>query len=329
MKASRSSKKTSGFTLVELIVVLVILATLAALLVPSLTGYIDKARQNAVISKARAVLVASQAVVTEAYADGKLVLDKNGVGYSELDKDTAHAMAKEIMALAEITEDECECESEENTMKETIKTSRTAGYLEKIFRALNAKYFNGELEEPIITIQSTPRAYGHVTVAKAWQRGDTTRHELNIGAGTLARPIENVVASTLHECVHLWNIQNGIQDCSRGGQYHNKKFKYAAEARDLKISYDSRIGWSITEPTEALCEFILEQGWEDIRMNRIEWSYTTKGKGAGSSTGSPAGASPNSHSIKYMCPCCKNSVRATKVVNIKCADCDVLMVAQQ
>ena len=97
-------------------------------------------------------------------------------------------------------------------MKETVKTSRTAGYLEKIFRALNAKYFNGELEEPIITIQSTPRAYGHVTVAKAWQRGDTTRHELNIGAGTLARPIENVVATTLHECVHLWNLQNGIQD---------------------------------------------------------------------------------------------------------------------
>lgn len=97
-------------------------------------------------------------------------------------------------------------------MKETVKTSRTAGYLEKIFRALNAKYFNGELEEPIITIQSTPRAYGHVTVAKAWQRGDTTRHELNIGAGTLARPIENVVATTLHECVHLWNLQNGIDE---------------------------------------------------------------------------------------------------------------------
>ena len=121
-------------------------------------------------------------------------------------------------------------------MKETVKTSRTAGYLEKIFRAVNTKYFGGQLEEPIITIQSTPKAYGHVTVAKAWQRGETTRHELNIGAGTLDRPIENVVATLVHECVHLYHLQNGIQDCSRSGQYHNKKFKAMAEKCDLQIS---------------------------------------------------------------------------------------------
>ena len=165
-------------------------------------------------------------------------------------------------------------------MKETVKTSRTAGYLEKIFRAVNARYFNNELEEPI---EKNQAVVGHqvtattdpedATVTYLWQRGNGTRHELNIGAGTLDRPIENVVATLLHECVHLWNLQKGIQDTSRGGQYHNKRFKAMAEQCDLKISYDPRIGWSITEPTDALCKFILEQGWDDIRMNRIEAYY--------------------------------------------------------
>ena len=46
----RAMKNKKGFTLVELIVVLVILAILAALLIPALTGYIDKANKEKVIS---------------------------------------------------------------------------------------------------------------------------------------------------------------------------------------------------------------------------------------------------------------------------------------
>lgn len=207
-------------------------------------------------------------------------------------------------------------------MKETVKTSRSAGYLEKIFRALNEHYFGGELEEPIITIQSTPRAYGHVTVGKSWRRADgSQRHELNVAAGTLDRPIEEVVATVLHEMVHLYNIQAGIQDCSRGGTYHNKRFRDAAEARDLHIEYDSRIGWSITVPTDALIEFILDQGWSEIHMGRTE-GYTARGTGTGVAGGvtPPPTAKPSS-TRKYFCPCCGQSVRATKTVNIICGDC--------
>ena len=154
-------------------------------------------------------------------------------------------------------------------MKQTIKTSRTAGYLEKLFRTLNTRYFGDTIEEPIITIQSTPRAYGHVTVSKAWHKANgDERHELNIAAGTLDRPIEEIVSTLLHEMVHLMNLQNGVQDCSRGGTYHNRKFKAAAEACDLHIDYDERIGWSVTSPTEALIDFIIEEGWEDICMSR-------------------------------------------------------------
>ncbi|MBQ8935956.1 MAG: SprT-like domain-containing protein [Oscillospiraceae bacterium] len=211
-------------------------------------------------------------------------------------------------------------------MKQTVKTSRTAGYLEKIFRALNAHYFDGAIEEAIITIQSTPRAYGHVTVAKAWSKADgETRHELNIGAGTLDRPIEEVVATMQHEMVHLYCLQNGIKDTSRGGAYHNKRFKAEAEKRDLTISYDSKIGWSITQPTDALMEFILEQGWSEIMMSRSD-GFSIRGTGGTMGGGGVPFTPKGSNSRKYQCPCCRNSVRATKAVNLICADCMERMI---
>lgn len=102
---SRCEKR--GFTLVELIVVLVILAVLAALLVPALTGYIDKANEAAVIAEARSVLTAAQATVTEAYAEGTLEMDDEKVAYKAPNKDDAHWMAKQIMELSEMGEDSC------------------------------------------------------------------------------------------------------------------------------------------------------------------------------------------------------------------------------
>lgn len=38
------------------------------------------------------------------------------------------------------------------------------------------------------------------------------RHELNLDAGTLDRPIEDVTATLLHEMVHLYHLQTGVQD---------------------------------------------------------------------------------------------------------------------
>ena len=72
-KLKKNDKK--GFTLVELIVVLVILAILAALLVPALTGYIDKAKEKSVIADTRQAVMAAQTLVDEAYGKAKVGAD--------------------------------------------------------------------------------------------------------------------------------------------------------------------------------------------------------------------------------------------------------------
>ena len=66
-KKMKENKK-KGFTLVELIVVLVILAILAALLIPALTGYINKAKNKSIVAETRQVVMAAQTIVDEQYA---------------------------------------------------------------------------------------------------------------------------------------------------------------------------------------------------------------------------------------------------------------------
>lgn len=72
-----SKNKKRGFTLVELIVVLVILAILAALLIPALTGYIDKAKKDQVIAETRMLHEAVQTEMSELYGSSNWKLNFN------------------------------------------------------------------------------------------------------------------------------------------------------------------------------------------------------------------------------------------------------------
>ena len=94
----RSLKNKKGFTLVELIVVLVILAILAALLIPALTGYIDKANKEKVIVEARMVVMAAQTEASSLY--GKAGAGNN---LSTATADSLNAAAAEAIKLAEMS----------------------------------------------------------------------------------------------------------------------------------------------------------------------------------------------------------------------------------
>ena len=222
-------------------------------------------------------------------------------------------------------------------MKSTIKTSRTAGQLEKMFRELNKHYYNGELPEPIITLKKTPSAYGHITTVKTWtvstEQGTEQRYEINISTATLDRPIENATATLLHEMAHLYNLVHGIRDTSsQSGAYHNKRFKATAEAHGLVIDHHEKYGWTITSPSEELLDFIIFMGWQDIHMTEgLTWADMcgtgTASKGPGSSqTGAPKPPKAKSSTRRWVCPKCGTIIRSTKEVRVICADCMELFV---
>lgn len=66
------NSKVKGFTLVELIVVIAIIAILAAILVPNMLGYIKNSRFSQADANAKNVDTAAVAAIAQAYADGRI-----------------------------------------------------------------------------------------------------------------------------------------------------------------------------------------------------------------------------------------------------------------
>lgn len=206
--------------------------------------------------------------------------------------------------------------------------------LEEAYELFNKKYFDDMLPRAMITIQSSRGAYGHCTSKKIWANGEERYYELNLSAEYLARPIENVLATLMHEMVHIYCMERGIKDTSNAGRYHNKYFKYEAERRGLLISRADGIGWSVTAPTERFIQNIHAWGLGTPCENyRLSWNAvsadgddTTGGTVNGTDTTAGGQTRKPSSTRKYQCPCCGNSVRATKEVNILCLDCEEQMV---
>lgn len=202
--------------------------------------------------------------------------------------------------------------------------------LEYSFDVLNEVYFGGELPPIVITIMSSPRSNGHFTCGKVWRAEETHMHEINISAEHLDRPIENIIATLMHEMVHYYCQINGIADTSQNGRYHNKNFKIEAEARGLLISQGKYIGWSITEPSPEFIEVIRTHGIEKpMDINRDGFTIDVAGllgvlgglPGADGTNGVAVPVKPKCSTRKYMCPSCGNSFRATKDINVMCMDC--------
>jgi type IV pilus assembly protein PilA len=86
-RMENKKKNKKGFTLVELIVVLVIIAILAAVLVPTVSGYIGRAKKTAAQSALKNVVTASSSAGTDLLASGKSVKNALNITTGEIASD--------------------------------------------------------------------------------------------------------------------------------------------------------------------------------------------------------------------------------------------------
>lgn len=228
-----------------------------------------------------------------------------------LKKSELIAGIEEKTASVEI--EETPAEDVQETATEAMKMSDTINTLETIFNKLNDIYFEGTLPKAVITVQSTPKAYGHCSTKKIWQADDSAMYEINLGAEFINRPIQETAATLTHEMIHLYCIVNDISDTCQNGRYHNKTFKLEAEARDLEVGYDRANGYTHTTPTETFANKLAEAGIDmSIKFARIFKASVRRER---------------NKQHKYICPVCGQYVKSASELHIKCADCDVEMVA--
>ena len=145
--------------------------------------------------------------------------------------------------------------------------------------------------------------------------------------------------------VHLYCNEQGIKDTSRGNTYHNKRFKEIAESHGLTVSYDERIGWSISQLTEEAGAFVDEKADKSaFVVTRARHTPPkppeaptegAEGEGGESTAGEPEGGTedgaggeeqpekPKQSLRKYVCPKGGCIIRASKEVNVICGECKV------
>lgn len=197
--------------------------------------------------------------------------------------------------------------------------------LEVIFDKANEKFYGNKLIRPIITIQTGKRSVlGWCSSGKSWIDNDNkdSYYEINIVAENLARPLKDIVATMLHEMVHLYNSQRGVDDCTRT-QYHNKHFKDAALEHGLAMvnkKADFNRGYSYTKLNDLGDKFVqelIDGGMGDLSLNRGPLDQTPRTPKAGNKV------------YVYKCPHCGTTIRSSNSeLNIICGDCNFKLEIQ-
>ena len=143
-----------------------------------------------------------------------------------------------------------------------------------------------------------------------------------------------MLGTLLHEATHALAHARGIKDTSRGGRYHNRRFKELAEELGITVEQSASIGWSDTtvpEDTQATyAHTLVELGAALTWYRQAEGALAITGPGstpgggaAGGGTISGGGRRSNNNGVACTCECGRRIRVAPSVLELGPIACGV------
>jgi hypothetical protein len=113
-----------------------------------------------------------------------------------------------------------------------------------------------------------------------WQVHGADRHEVLVGGEGLQRGPTDVLGTLLHEAAHGLAQARSIQDTSRDGRYHNRRYATLACELGLEVAQVRPIGWSATTvPNHTAAAYAAQL--EELAAALVLWRRLEHRSGAG------------------------------------------------
>ena len=140
-------------------------------------------------------------------------------------------------------------------MGEAEKELEGSGIVKVLERCASAvRLRHPEIPRPVISITIDAGNYWGLFSQSVWEMDGRRAPAIVLARQGLTRPAEEVFATLIHECTHGLCAARGVDETSRQGRYHNKKFKAAAEELGLECTMGPQHGYHVTTWTPTLDE---------------------------------------------------------------------------
>jgi hypothetical protein len=199
-----------------------------------------------------------------------------------------------------------------------VAASAVVAAMEHTWTAIRARH--PQVPEVIVILGAGSEArrglfkLGHFAAAR-WQVASQRRAEVLVSGEGLQRGAVDVLGTLLHEAAHGLACTRGIQDTSRQGRYHNRRYAHLATELGLQAACDPATGWSQTTVGDQLAE-VYADVLADLAVALVLWRYAERQ--LPTSTGSR-------NLLACACPCGRKLRVAKQTLDqgpIVCGACD-------